>query len=264
MPTSIAVSSGKGGVGKTSVSVNLALTLQKLGKRVAIFDADFGMANSHILLGVNPEHSLSDVLNGQKSISDVICEGPRGVRIVSGGSGLLEMLNVDPAGRYHTIRMMDHFKDDIDVLIVDVPAGASDNSVSFVAASDRAVVVLVGEPTSFLDAYSFIKACHLETGLENFTIAVNMAGSDTEARKHFDKFNSIVMQFLDVKLRYGCHVPFSQRIRKSIVDRKPIVLQQEDLPEVTVFKTLAKNVLAAPQNTSGGVRFFDNGTRGAG
>lgn len=264
MPTSIAVSSGKGGVGKTSVAVNLALTLQKLGKRVAIFDADFGMANSHILLGVNPTYSLGDVLSGHKSIDEIICNGPKGVQVVSGGSGLLEMLNVDPAGRYQTIRMMDHFKDDIDVLIVDVPAGASDNSVSFVAASDRAVVVLVGEPTSFLDAYSFIKACNLETGLGEFTIAVNMAGSDAEARKYFDKFNSIVMQFLDVKLRYGGYVPFSQRIRKSIVDRKPIVLHQGDLTEVTVFKTLAKNVLAAPQNTSSGVRFFDNGTKGGG
>ena len=264
MPTSIAVSSGKGGVGKTSVAVNLALTLQQLGKRVAIFDADFGMANSHILLGVNPSSSLSDVLSGEQSINDIICTGPKGVRIVSGGSGLLEMLNVDPKGRYQTIRMMDHLKDEIDVLIVDVPAGASDNSVSFVAASDRAVVVLVGEPTSFLDAYSFIKACHLETGLVNFTIAVNMAGSEVEAKKYFDKFNAIVMQFLDVKLRYGGYVPFSQRIRKSIVDRKPIALQQSGLPEVSAFKSLAKNVLASPQNISGGIRFFDDGTKGGG
>jgi len=263
MPTSIAVSSGKGGVGKTSVAVNLALTLQKLGKRVAIFDADFGMANSHILLGVNPTYSLSDVLNGSRSIDEAICKGPKGVTVISGGSGLIDMLNIDPAGRYQTIRMMDHLKDDIDILIVDVPAGASDNSVSFVAASDRAVVVLVGEPTSFLDAYSFIKACHLESGLAEFTIAVNMAGSDAEARKYFDKFNAIVMQFLDVKLRYGGFIPFSQRIRKSIVDRKPVVLHQGDIPEVMAFKTLAKQVLAAAENTSSGVRFFDNGsTRG--
>jgi len=264
MPTSIAVSSGKGGVGKTSVSVNLALTLQTLGKRVAIFDADFGMANSHILLGVNPSHTLSDVLNGSMSMKDIMCRGPKDIVILSGGSGLLDMLNVDPAGRYQAIRMIDQIKDEIDVLIVDVPAGASDNSVSFVSASDRALVVLVGEPTSFLDAYSFIKACHLETGLSDFTVVVNMASNEAEAKKHFDKFNAIAMQFLDVRLRFGGHVPFSQRIRKSIIDRKPIALQKTDLPEVNAFRTIAKRVLDAPMNTAKGIRFFDQGTKGEG
>ncbi len=259
MPTSIAVSSGKGGVGKTSVSVNLAITLQKLGKRVAVFDADFGMANAHILMGVNPDLTLADALAGDKPISDVACKGPNGVMLVSGGTGLVEMLSVNPTERYQTIRMMDDLREDIDILLVDVPAGANDNSISFLAASDHVIVVLVGEPTSFLDAYSLIKAAHLETGLRDFTIVVNMVSSEAEANSHFEKFNRIVTQFLDVKLRYGGHVPISQRIRRSIVERKPVALQQADAPEVRAFQNIAKKMLNAPRNDTGGIRFFTGG-----
>ncbi len=259
MATSIAVCSGKGGVGKTSVSVNLALTYRKLGKRVAIFDADFGMANSHILMGINPQYYISDVLNGSKSISEIMCKGPNGVMVLSGGTGLLEVLNIDRKHRYEVIRLLDELEDNLDILIIDVPAGASDNSVSFVSAADRAIVVLVGEPTSFLDAYSFIKAANLEMGTKDFTIAVNMANSEAEAKKHFERFNAIAMKFLDVRLRYGGHIPHSQRIRASIVNRKPIVTQGSDTPEILAFQKLAKQVLDAPINTSTGIRFFHHG-----
>jgi flagellar biosynthesis protein FlhG len=259
MATSIAVCSGKGGVGKTSVSVNLALIYRNLGKRVTIFDADFGMANSHILMGVNPQYFISDVLNGSKSMTDIMCKGPNGVTVLSGGTGLLEVLNIDRKNRYEVIRLMDELEDQVDILIIDVPAGASDNSVSFVSAADRAVVVLVGEPTSFLDAYSFIKAANLEMGTKDFTIAVNMANSETEAKQHFDRFNAIAMKFLDVRLRYGGHIPHSKRIRASIVNRKPIVTQGSDMPETLAFQKLAKQILSAPINVSNGIRFFHHG-----
>ena len=259
MPISIAISSGKGGVGKTSVAVNLALTLQKLGKRVAIFDADFGMANAHILLGVNPKNTLADVLSGDKTMEQILCKGPGNVTVLSGGTGLVEMLSVNPTERFQTIRMMDQLKEDIDILIVDVPAGANDNSISFIAASDHPILVLVGEPTSFLDAYSLIKASHLETGLSHFTVVVNMVASEAEGRRHFEKFNKIVTQFLDVKLRLGGQVPLSQRMRKSVVERKPVMLQQGDTAETRAFQNIAKQMLNAPHNESGGIRFFGNG-----
>jgi flagellar biosynthesis protein FlhG len=124
--------------------------------------------------------------------------------------------------------------------------------------------VLVGEPTSFLDAYSFIKACHLEMEMVNFTIVVNMANSATEAKRHFDRFNEIAMQFLDVRLRYGGHIPMSQRIRKAVVSRKPITTQKSDLPEVMAFQSVAKQVLDAPVNQTNGIRFFHKGMSGGG
>jgi flagellar biosynthesis protein FlhG len=264
MATSIAICSGKGGVGKSNVTVNLAMVYQSLGKRVAILDADFGMANTHILMGVNPEFFISEVISGEKTISEIGCKGPNGVNIYSGGSGLLDMLNLDQSKRFQTIRLMDEIEDQIDVLLIDVPAGASDNSVSFVSAADSAVVVLVGEPTSFLDAYSFIKACHLEMEMVNFTIVVNMANSATEAKRHFDRFNEIAMQFLDVRLRFGGHIPMSQRIRKAVVSRKPITTQKSDLPEVMAFQSVAKQVLDAPVNQTNGIRFFQKGMSGGG
>lgn len=264
MATSIAVCSGKGGVGKSNVTVNLAMIYKHLGKRVAILDADFGMANTHILMGVNPEHHISEVLSGEKSISDIGCKGPKGVQVYSGGSGLLDMLNLDQSKRFQTIRLMDDIEDQIDILLIDVPAGASDNSVSFVSAADRAVVVLVGEPTSFLDAYSFIKACHLEMDISNFTIVVNMANNATEARRHYDRFNQIAMQFLDVRLRFGGHIPMSQRIRKAVINRQPIAAQKSDLPEFIAFQSIAKQVLDAPTNQTNGIRFFQKGISGEG
>lgn len=264
MATSIAICSGKGGVGKSNITVNLAMVYQSMGKKVAIFDADFGMANSHILMGINPQHYISEALSGEKLISEIACSGPRGVNVYSGGSGLLEVLNLDKTKRFQTIRLMDEIEDQMDILLVDVPAGASDNSVSFVSAADRAVVVLVGEPTSFLDAYSFIKACHLEMKITDFTIVVNMANNAAEAKKHFDRFNAIAMQFLDVRLRFGGQIPMSQRMRKAVINRVPITAKKSDLPEVIAFQSLAKQVLDAPMNTTKGIRFFQQGKSGEG
>ena len=142
MASSIVVASGKGGVGKTSLAVNLGLTLARQGRRTILLDADFGMANAHILIGANPQRFVMDAIQGDASMADVLCDAPHGMKFIS-GSGLLEMLNLDQTTRYQTIRMVDELRDQTEILIADVPAGASDSSISFVAAADRVVVVLV-------------------------------------------------------------------------------------------------------------------------
>ena len=148
MASSIVVASGKGGVGKTSLAVNLGLTLARQGRRTVLLDADFGMANAHILIGANPKRFIMDAIQGDATMADVLCDAPHGMKFISGGSGLLDMLNLDQTTRYQMIRMVDEISDQSEVLIADVPAGASDSSIAFVAAADRVVVVLVGEPTS--------------------------------------------------------------------------------------------------------------------
>ena len=163
MVQSIAIASGKGGAGKTSLAVNCAVKLSSDGKKVALLDADFGMANSHILLNQKIEHSVNDLLEKKLSIEDVILETPTGLKLIPGGSGVLELLNLDSQKRWEIIRSLDLLKEDLDILVVDTPAGASDASIEFAAACDAVVVVLVPEPTSFMDAYSFIKACLLYT-----------------------------------------------------------------------------------------------------
>ena len=259
MASSIVVASGKGGVGKTSLAVNLGLTLARQGRRTILLDADFGMANAHILLGANPEYFVIDALLGNHSIEDVLCDAPHGMKFISGGSGLLEMLNIEKTTRYQTIRMIDELDDLTEVLVADVPAGASDNSIAFVAAADRVIIVLVGEPTSFLDAYSLIKAANLEANVRHFSVVVNMARSVSEAKEHFGKFESIVTRFLDVNLTFAGHLPLSERIRRSVVSRRPISMDQPDLPENQALMQISKSVLTSPANTQGGVRFFSSG-----
>lgn len=259
MASSIVVASGKGGVGKTSLAVNLGLTLARQGRRTVLFDADFGMANAHILLGANPGRFVMDAIRGEVGMADVLCDAAFGLKFISGGTGLLEMLNLDQTTRYQTIRMVDELRDQTEVLIADVPAGASDSSVAFVAAADRVIVVLVGEPTSFLDAYSLIKAANLEAGVHNFSIVVNMARSAKEAAEHFEKFRATATRFLDVNLTYAGHLPLSERIRRSVVARRPISMDQPELPENQSLMQISKSVLASTMNDHGGIRFFSSG-----
>ncbi len=257
MTTSIAVASGKGGVGKTSIAVNLALTLSRLGSRVVLFDADFGLANSHILLGVNPKKTAQDILISKSPINEALSPGPLGLKFLSGGSGLTELLNLEVKARYELIRTLDNITESTDILVVDVPAGASDSSITFSAAVDRLIVVLVGEPTSFMDAYTFIKAASLEAGVENFSVIVNMVEDEKQGLQHFSKFQAIVNRFLDVKLSYCGHVPFSHRIRKSVVQRKPIMITKQDTVESRAFMGVAKSVQSTPKNNPKGVAFFN-------
>ena len=158
MTVSIAITSGKGGVGKTNCAVNMALSLSKAGKKIVLFDSDFGMANAHILLGRNPEHNAAEFLQGDVKLEQILSDGPDGLKFIAGGSGLIEMLNLDNQARYRMLQSLSDLENQIDYLLVDTPAGASDSTLFFASACDIPVVILVAEPTSFLDAYSLIKA----------------------------------------------------------------------------------------------------------
>ena len=175
MVKSIAIASGKGGVGKTSLAVNCSLKLSLEGKKVALLDADFGMANSHILLDRKVEKTVHEIIQSGQKIEEVIDETPSGLKLIPGGSGVLELLNLDSQKRWEIIRSLDSLKKELDFLFVDTPAGASDASIEFAAACDAVVVVLVPEPTSFMDAYAFIKALFLEKKVQTVSIVVNMA-----------------------------------------------------------------------------------------
>jgi len=260
MAQSITVTSGKGGVGKTSIAVNLALVLRRLGHRVTLLDADFGLANSHILLGRKSAHKLKDVLKGEAEISDAVESATHGIKLIAGGSGELSMLDMDPASRHQLIRNLDTLADDTDFLIVDTPAGAADNTLAFVSAADRVLVVVVGEPTSFMDAYTVIKAAHLERGVRSFSVLLNMVKNGEEALQHFEKFRSITLRFLDVDLTYVGHVPMSLPLRRSVVNREPLLahLSDTNAQEARAFRNIAQNLLQAPVDPRSGIRMFSN------
>ena len=196
MPISISVASGKGGVGKTSIAVNLALTMASMGSKVTFLDADFGLANAHLLMGYNPTATVRDAITGTGNLHDSITHGPFGLQLISGGNGLLDLLNLDQATRFNLIRSFDPLADKCDVFFVDVPAGASDSSLAFVNASDKVLIVLVGEPTSFMDAYTMVKAAHLEGGVKEFSVVVNMAENEGQAKETFKRkeVNDIIVK----------------------------------------------------------------------
>lgn len=260
MPQSITIASGKGGVGKTCIAVNLSLTLASMGLRVKLLDADFGLANSHVLMGINSTRSIRDVISGERTLEEVAERVAPGLDLYAGGSALTDLLNVDPTVRYRLIRNFDALASQTDVLLIDAPAGASDNALSFVAASDRVLVVIVPEPTSFMDAYALIKAANIDYGLERFSIVVNMAANETEAARHFEKFRAITMRFLSVELTHVGHVPLSNALSRSIVALKPIMQGggNPSTPEGAAFHKLANGVLHAPVNATRGLRFFDD------
>ena len=256
MSNSIAVASGKGGVGKTTVAVNLALTLSQMGSKVSLMDADFGLANAHILLGINPKKTIRDVLKNGMLVEDVVEAGPQGLKFISGGNGLIDILNIEKNSKYQLIRSLDPIEKYTDTLIVDIPAGASENSMTFASAVDRLVIVLVGEPTSFMDAYTFIKTAKLDYNLHNFSIVVNMAESDGAAKETFQKFQNIVGKFLDANLTFAGGILRSKKIQNAIIRKLPIVLEKEAELENLAFQRLSKNVIKAGENRHNGIRFF--------
>ena len=256
MAFSVAVASGKGGVGKTSIAINVALSLAKMGYRTCLLDTDFGVANAHILLGIDPKQNMSDMLQNQASLVDLCTPAPFGLKFISGGSGMVDILNLDSAARFQIVRSTETLAQSTDILIVDVPAGASDATLNFVSAADRPLIVLVGEPTSFMDAYSLIKAAFLEADIKHFYLAVNMANSEVQAQDHFSRFRDITNRFLDVQLTYVGHIPYSNALRKSVIERKPIITRPEPSRETVAFQKISKGLLTGPINETNGIRYL--------
>ena len=258
MSDSIAITSGKGGVGKTTFAVNLSIAQRKFTDQVFLLDTDMGMANSHVLLGVNPEYSISDVISGEKKISEIIENYKNGIDLISGGTASNNLLNLENVKRYSILNEIDnHLKTFKNVkLMVDIAAGAEDNALVFSLACDRVLIVIVGEPTSFIDSYALIKALHSKSSFKNYCVAVNQVDDDSHGKDLFKKFQSITAKFLDVNLHYvGC-VKSSQKIRKSIVDRKPISISEPKSEISQSFLKIAKNINETPSNEWGGLTFL--------
>ena len=258
MSDSIAITSGKGGVGKTTFAVNLSIAQRKFTDQVFLLDTDMGMANSHVLLGVNPEHSISDVISGEKKISEIFENYKNGIDLISGGTASNNLLNLENVKRYSILNEIDnHLKTFKNVkLMVDIAAGAEDNALVFSLACDRVLIVIVGEPTSFIDSYALIKALYSKSSFKNYCVAVNQVDNDSHGKDLFKKFQSITAKFLDVNLHYvGC-VKSSHKIRKSIVDRQPISISEPKSEISQSFLKIAKNINETPSNEWGGLTFL--------
>lgn len=258
MSDSIAITSGKGGVGKTTMCVNLSIAYQRLLNTVLLLDTDLGMANSHVLMGLNPKKNLSNVIGGKASINDIICETPSGVELVSGGAASSELLNLNNNQRYNLINSVENYllnKKKVK-LIVDIAAGAEDNSIFFSNACNRIVVVVIGEPTSFIDSYALIKTINQTSGFKEFCILINQADNDRQAKELFGKFSEITSRFLEINLHYVGFVDFSKKIKQSIIDRKPIISSDPKSDISLKFQKIALDIIKTPKNRWGGLSFF--------
>jgi flagellar biosynthesis protein FlhG len=242
----IAVTSGKGGVGKTNLSVNLGVSMAQMGKRVALLDADMGLANVDILLGLSPEYNLSHVLMGEKSLTDIMLKGPAGLKVIPASSGIQQMSELSAAEQAGVIRAFSEIDRSLDVLIVDTAAGISSSVVNFARASQEIIVVVCDEPTSLTDAYAYIKLMNREYGISKVHMVANMVPNVQQGQQLFNKLTKVTDRYLDVMLNYVGAVPFDEYLRKSVQKQRPVVEAFPQSKSAQAFKNLALKIDSWP------------------
>ena len=253
----IAVSSGKGGVGKTNVSVNLACQLARRGNRVLLMDADLGLANVD-MLGLKPKWNLSHVLDGKCSIEDVLVPGPDGISIIPAASGIKKMAELGNDQHAAIVRSLSSLSGDYDVMIVDTAAGISDSVITFSRASQYVLVVVTDELTSMADAYALIKVMNRDAGIKRFKVLRNMVNSHDQARDGFERLNEVAQRFLDVTLEYAGFIPRDPYLIKADTRQKAVSDLYPGAESSMAFRRLAEVVdkWDMPTGPSGNIEFF--------
>lgn len=242
----ITVTSGKGGVGKTSVAINLAIQLASMNKRVIIIDADMGLANVEVMLGIRPKYDLGDIMYGNMKLSDIITKGPMGIGFISGGSGIHELNNLTREQVGNMTNRLHELDEIADYVIVDTGAGITDTIMQFVKVSMQVLVVTTPEPTSITDAYAVIKALNREIK-ENDGISVKMisnrVSSSREGEVLYNKLNSVVQKYLELKLEYAGTVVQDANLSKGILNQQPVSISHPNSLSVKYIRNLADSIV---------------------
>lgn len=258
-PRVIAVTSGKGGVGKTNIVGNLAVAFANLGKKVMILDADLGLANIDIILGLNPIYNLGHVINGEKTLSEVIIEGPRNIKIIPAGSGLAELTQLTEGQKLNLLTEFETLDEMIDIFLIDTGAGISSNVLYFNLAADECIVVATNEPTSITDAYAIMKVMTVQHDKKYFKLLVNMSENAEGAKSVYLNLNQAADRFLNgVVMEYIGHVPVDSMLKKAVINQKTVLEMFPGAISSLAFTKLASNMLETPvrSDSDGNIKFF--------
>ena len=262
----IGVISGKGGVGKSNTSINLAIQFKKMGKRVVILDADFGLANIEIMFGAVPEHNLCDMIYQGKGIMDIITWGPMEVGFISGGSGIVGMSNLSRDYLNYIIQNLAQLDSIADIIIVDTGAGISDAVLEFLIASGEILLVTTPEPTSITDSYSLVKALYRHPKFDADTMKVkliaNRVQKESEGEILFNKLNAVIERYLKVPMTYLGYVPEDSQLPKSVMQQVPVSLHNPSAKSTAAYGRIAARLLdkeeAQRQPKRGMAAFFSH------
>ena len=262
---SIAITSGKGGVGKSNTAVSLACALTLLNKKVLVFDGDLGLANIHILLGIAPKYNLSHVIKEECTITETLCEGPCGITIIPGSSGILSMANIELNRLELLIRDLTALEAGYDFLLIDGGAGIGHTSIQLSSMADYTLLMITPEPTSLADAYSVAKILFAR-GIKRIDVLVNMAETEKEGREIFEKIRSLVKNFLKKELSLAGIIPFDKTVSKYIRAQKNVLNEKRSSAVAKNIQNVARRICGIQQVKTKGffARLFrDTAVKGA-
>lgn len=253
----IAVTSGKGGVGKTNFTVNFALALVELGYRVIILDGDFGMANVDIAFGITPRYSMEHLVAGEKTIEEILLAGPKGIGILPGGSGVQDMANLERSQLQNVLANFGRLEKHADILLIDTGAGLSNTVLNFLRASDEIILVTTPEPTSLTDAYGLVKALDISSGDARVGVVVNRVHSESEARDTYERLETAVKKFLSGSLNLLGWVYDDPQVGRAVMSQEPVGVVYPDSSAYKCIQWIAGTIsglyLQAPRR---GIRGF--------
>jgi len=236
----IAITSGKGGVGKTNVVAGLAMSLAKTGQRVVVMDADFGLANIDILLGLSPKYTLEHVMRGERVLEEIILEGPHGVRLIPASSGIQELTKLDTSAELRLIQGLQRIAENTDWLLIDTAAGIHDSVIKLLVAAQEIILVSTPEPTSLVDAYAMVKVVHLRDQTKPIWLLVNNAQTREEAEETIDQIQAAAKRFLDKEINSLGLVPADNHILQAVRQQQGIVDLFPESPAAKAFKAISE------------------------
>lgn len=254
----IAITGGKGGVGKTNISINLATSFSRLNKRVMLLDADFGLANVDVVLGLTPEHNLLHVIENKCSLQDILLDGPENIKIVPASSGIKRMANLNSLEQSGLISAFSEMGDQVDVMIVDTAAGISDSVVHFARAAGEVVVVVCDEPASIADAYALIKVLSRDYAVNKVSVISNQVESKAHGEMLFNQILKVINKYLDVSVSYLGAVPDDAYLKKAVKRQLAVTSAYPRSRSSEAFKEIAKkmNSRKIEEFSSGNLEFF--------